>query len=361
MFNPITRKKSFLIAYFGFWLLIAAIQAMTVHWSLDVSWKNAIIDAAIYAILFGIAGLSIWFVVRFTGLEIRNLWNVLVNHLAAASLIIFFWLSLSYALSSALIGKSPDIREATMTDVSWRAGLGLIWYILVALNYYLLIYYQNFKEKAVSELEMKSLLKESELSMLKAQLNPHFIFNSLNSISALTLSRPEDAHEMIVKLSTFLRHTIGHSETDLISINKEIETISLYLDIEKSRFGEKLIVDIDGLDDLNDSFLVPNLILQPLVENAVKYGVYERLTTSVINIKLWTERNYLMIAISNQCGTIAKKLQGKGIGLKNVKRRLFYLYENNELIKITKEDDLFTTLLKIPQKNYDEKVTSTDH
>ena len=197
--------------------------------------------------------------------------------------------------------------------------------------------------------------------MLKAQLNPHFIFNSLNSISALTLTRPEDAHEMIVKLSTFLRHTIGHSELDLVTIHKEIDTISLYLAIEKSRFGDKLVVDIEGLDELDESVILPNLILQPLVENAVKYGVYERLDESKISIRLSLDNNYLIVEISNTTGEVPKGVTGKGIGLKNVQRRLQYIYETGDLIKTKKDKDQFVTTLKIPQNNTHEKTESTDH
>ena len=361
MFNPITKKRTYLFAYFLFWILVAALQAVLVHWTQEVPWLESSVEAAIYATLFGFAGLSIWFVVRFTGLQFRNLWNALINHFAAASLLISAWLSISYTLSSLILGRPMDIRDAPAADLSWRIGLGVVYYILVSLNYYLLIFYQNFREKEVSELEMKSLLKESELSMLKAQLNPHFIFNSLNSISALTLTRPEDAHEMIVKLSTFLRHTIGHSERDLISIHKELETISLYLAIEKSRFGDKLIVDVKGLEDIKETTMLPNLILQPLVENAVKYGVYEMLEESKISIDLAMDNNYLVVRITNTTGEIPKGIKGKGIGLKNVHRRLQYIYESGDLIRTKKEANLFITTLKIPQNLTHEKAENTDH
>ena len=349
MYNPITKKVSHLVAYFLFWLFVAAIQATVLHWAQEVGWFNAVIESVIYSLIFGLAGLSIWFVVRFTGLEVKNLWNALVNHLAAASLLISLWLYISFSLSALVLGQPIDIRAAAPSEISWRAGLGTVYYILIALNYYLLIFYQNFREKEVSELEMKSLLKESELSMLKAQLNPHFIFNSLNSISALTLTRPEDAHEMIVKLSTFLRHTIGQPETELVSIRKEIDTISLYLDIEKSRFGEKLQVKINGLETLPETTRLPNLILQPLIENAVKYGVYELLDISLITIDLQLDDHLLLIKITNDRAERAGAMKGKGIGLKNVRRRLQYIYDRNDLLNTSVEEKTFITSLKIPQ------------
>lgn len=350
MYNPITKKASHLLTYFLFWLFVAAIQASILHWTQEIAWMSAVVESVIYSILFGLTGLSIWFVVRFTGLQFKNLWNALINHLAAASLLISAWLYLSYSLSALLLGQPMDIREAEPADLSWRIGLGAVYYVLISLNYYLLIFYQNYREKEVSELEMKSMLKESELSMLKAQLNPHFIFNSLNSISALTLTRPEDAHEMIVKLSTFLRHTIGQPETELVTIQKEIDTISLYLDIEKSRFGDKLQVTINGLEEMPETAMLPNLILQPLIENAVKYGVYELLDVSLINIGLTLENQLLTIRIVNDKAEKAGSMKGKGIGLKNVGRRLQYIYERNDLLETQAEPDTFTTTLKIPQR-----------
>ena len=159
---------------------------------------------------------------------------------------------------------------------------------------------------------------------------------------------------MIVKLSTFLRHTIGQSETDLVTIQKEIDTISLYLAIEKSRFGEKLQVEINGLDEIEETVMVPNLILQPLVENAVKYGVYELLDVSVIRIQLAMENLMLVVEIINDRAEKPGSKKGKGIGLKNVNRRLQHIYDRNDLLRTAEEAHTFVTTIKIPQqKNHE--------
>ncbi len=332
-----------------FWVLVASLQTMVLHWTQNTAWTIAAVESFIYAMMFGLVGLSVWFVVRFTGLEFSNLWNALINHVGAASVLVAVWFFTSYSIFSLIMGTPFKIREIDPSDFWWQVAIGYIYYLLVSLNYYLLIFYQNYKEKQLAELEMKSLLKESELSMLKAQLNPHFIFNSLNSISALTLTRPEDAHEMIVKLSTFLRHTIGQSETELVSIDKEIETISLYLDIEKSRFGDRLVIEINGLESLKNENKLPNLILQPLVENAIKYGIYENVDSSKIEISLTERDEILEVIIENNCEDKPKKV-GKGIGLKNVKGRLSYIYDRTDLIATEQTDNHFKVTLKIPQR-----------
>ena len=127
MFNPITKKRTYLLTYFLFWMLVAAIQAILVHWTQNMPWLESTIEAIIYAILFGVAGLSIWFVVRFTGLEFRNLWNALINHLAAASLLISVWLSVSYTITSIIFGRPIDIRDAAAEDLSCKKRMGVIY------------------------------------------------------------------------------------------------------------------------------------------------------------------------------------------------------------------------------------------
>ncbi|MEO9964710.1 MAG: histidine kinase [Reichenbachiella sp.] len=351
MVNPILKNRDHLLAYFLFWVMLTLIQTLLLRSTQDIFWSHALTESIIYCFGFSIVGLGIWFIVRFTGLETGNLWNALSSHLAAAALLIFLWLAGSYYLTALLLDKASSIRQIPIQDLWWRIVLGIVYYLLISLVYYLLIFYQNYKEKQIREIEMQSTLKETELSMLKAQINPHFIFNSLNSISSLTLTRPEDAHEMIVKLSSFLRYTIGHAETELVLLDKELESIQLYLEIEKLRFGQKLEVKFEGIDQIPAHVKVPNLILQPLIENAIKHGVYESTTTSTIAVNLSYADQRLEIRIVNsfEADGVAKK--GKGIGLKNVKERLQLIYESVDLLETTKEENQFRVHLTIPQDN----------
>ncbi|WP_456462913.1 sensor histidine kinase [Reichenbachiella sp.] len=351
MINPILKSRDHLLVYGLFWLLLIIIHTMLLHWGQQIVWSLALIEAAIYGVGFASVGLSIWFIVRFTGLTDGSLWNALMSHLAAGALLIFLWLATSYFITGYLLGYDSSIRQASIVDLWWRIALGTIYYLLVALVYYLLIFYENYKEKQIREIEMQSTLKETELSMLKAQINPHFIFNSLNSISSLTLTRPEDAHEMIVKLSSFLRYTIGHSETELVSLRQEIETIQLYLEIEKLRFGKKLEVNFEGAESIPESAKLPNLILQPLIENAIKYGVYESTAASTISVQISYSDKHLQIEITNSIEDDAVAHKGKGIGLKNVRGRLQLIYESADLLQTHKEKSQYKVQLTIPQQD----------
>lgn len=351
MINPILKNRTHLLAYLLFWVMLSIVHTLLLLWVQDQTWLRSIIEATIYSFGFAIIGLAIWFIVRFSGQGNGNLWNAVSSHLAGAASLIFVWLFGSYYLTTYFLGGKDSFWAIPAQDLWWRVALGIIYYLLVSLVYYLLIFYQNYKEKQIREIEMQSVLKETELNMLKAQINPHFIFNSLNSISSLTLTRPDDAHEMIVKLSTFLRYTIGHAETELVPLQKEIEAIQLYLEIEKLRFGSKLEVKIEGISDIPKSTMLPNLILQPLIENAIKYGVYESTEVSEVLVKLSfsDQRLYVTIVNSIEPDAVAKK--GKGIGLKNVRGRLQLIYESSDLLHTNKADNQFKVELTIPQED----------
>ncbi|MTI30469.1 sensor histidine kinase [Xanthovirga aplysinae] len=349
MVNPILKNKTYLLAYFLFWVMLTVVQTVLLQWSQDLYWLQALVEAGIYCFGFSLVGLAIWYIVRYTDLEKGSLWNALSSHLAAAAFLIFIWLEASYYLTALLLEYSGPLLSSPIPGRGWKLALGTVYYLLIVLIYYLLIFYQNYQEKKIREIEMQSALKETELSMLKAQINPHFIFNSLNSISSLTLTRPEDAHEMIVKLSSFLRHTIGHAETELVPIKKELETIQLYLDIEKLRFGKKLNVKFEGSNSIPEEVLVPNLILQPLIENAIKYGAYESISISTIEVRLSFSGRQLEVEIINSLEPDALPKKGKGIGLKNVRGRLQLIYESADLLKTNKELDQYKVQLTIPQ------------
>lgn len=194
--------------------------------------------------------------------------------------------------------------------------------------------------------------KEAELYNLRQQLQPHFLFNSLNSISALAGSKPEQARNMIQQLSEFLRHTLRKDEQQLITLKEELKQLHLYLEIEKVRFGNRLrstIIVPPSCEDL----LLPVLILQPLVENAIKFGLYDTLGEVEILIEVsCIEGKWLQIKISNPFdpSTRVMPAMGTGFGLESIKRRLYLLYANNDLVQTENIENQFIVSLNIPQK-----------
>jgi LytS/YehU family sensor histidine kinase len=210
---------------------------------------------------------------------------------------------------------------------------------------------ENQQQKQQRQNETEQLAKDAELLKLRQQLQPHFLFNSLNSINALIGSRPQQARVMIEQLSDFLRGTIKKESQQWNTLAEELEYLQLYLDIEKVRFGHRLNTEII-CDDTTKNLQLPPLLLQPLVENAIKFGLYDTVGEVLISIDAISTDNYLQVTIKNPYdSTTAAPRAGTGYGLSSVKRRLYLLFARNDLFATTAADNTFITTLKIPQPN----------
>jgi LytS/YehU family sensor histidine kinase len=171
-----------------------------------------------------------------------------------------------------------------------RAIISLLVLTFLTITNGLLYNIEEQKEKEQRRNDAEQLVKEAELARLRQQLQPHFLFNSLNSISALAGSKPNEARKMIQQLSDFLRGTLKKDEQQTVSLHEEIEHLKLYLEIEKVRFGHRLQVEINMECDNKDVSLTP-LLLQPIVENAIKFGLYDTIEDITISISCHFENN----------------------------------------------------------------------
>ena len=195
--------------------------------------------------------------------------------------------------------------------------------------------------------DAEGLLREAELLKLRQQLQPHFLFNSLNSISSLILISPDKAQEMTGQLAHFLRLSINRDGREALPVAEEIEYIEAYLAIEAIRFGDRLqiIFEKEHLEDMR----IPSHLIQPLVENAVKYGLQCAGGQIPVLIKLTGGAQLLTISIRNPFSADALPQKGAGFGLEGVRRRLYLLYGRADLLETAAADDSFTVILKIPQ------------
>jgi LytS/YehU family sensor histidine kinase len=231
----------------------------------------------------------------------------------------------------------------------WRFLIGILFYAVFTAIYYVIIYYNNFQEKLLRESELNALVKEAELSALKYQINPHFIFNSLNSISSLTLSNPKLAQEMTIKLSAFMRNTISKNEKQKKPLKEEINNAKLYLEIEKIRFADKFEF-YDEISEECSTIEVPGMILQPLMENAIKHGVYESLGKVMIKLYCRDENDYFIIVVENNFDPESVPRKGEGIGLKNIRSRLKLIYNYDNLLRTEQDKNTFRASIFIPKK-----------
>lgn len=215
--------------------------------------------------------------------------------------------------------------------------------------FWLIYFIKRNEAKNRQKLEAENTLRDAELIMLRQQLQPHFLFNSLNSINSLVITEPKKAREMILNLSDFLRGTLKEDESKTVLLSEEMSLLRLYLEIEKVRFGHRLLISID-LERETDHMKMPPLLLQPVVENAIKFGLYNLLESVEIIIKTRTVKNQLEITISNpfDASTLETK-KGAGFGLSLIQKRLLLLYRRADLLKTSKTGSVFTTTILIPQ------------
>lgn len=196
-------------------------------------------------------------------------------------------------------------------------------------------------------IELEQLARDAELSGLRLQLQPHFLFNSLNSVYALLQDNPAMAGRMILLLSDFFRSIVNKAEKNLILLKEEIRIIRMYLDIESIRFEHRLHLHF-SIDEDAELKEIPALLLQPIVENAVKHGVYGTQAAVDIHVSALISGAFLTVQVSNPYMQETPQGKGSGFGLDSVRRRLNLLYNRNDLLEIRKSQDVFTVIIKIP-------------
>ncbi len=205
------------------------------------------------------------------------------------------------------------------------------------------VQFQKFvigKEKETSKIQLNSL---------QQQFKPHFLFNSLNSINALTMHNPEEARKMIHLLSEFMRGAVKKDQSTMIPLEQEINHIQLYTNIEKVRFGDRLTVNFNVPEECQ-LLLIPSLILQPIIENAIKYGLYGHTENVIIDIQVNCQKKYLVVKISNPHDPNTQlSSKGTGYGLSSIRKKMLILFNQHNLLLTTEKNGIFTTTLKIPQ------------
>lgn len=237
------------------------------------------------------------------------------------------------------LAETSVVRYAfSFLMISCTTMLGLLWYTQ-----------KELKEDNERQVATEALAREAELNKLRQQLQPHFLFNSLNSISALTGSQPEKARHMIQQLADFLRGTLKKEGEQWVTFEEELQHLKLYLEIEEVRFGYRLQTRINFLPE-HLQMKLPALILQPVVENAIKFGLYDTTGEVEIRIHATTEGEKLIVTVQNPFDeNTAMPKQGTGFGLTSIRRRLYLLFGRNDLVEVMNKNNTFTTILKIPQ------------
>lgn len=348
MNHPVLFNRKNFIYTTIIWGVLIASHTLVLTIFYNQPFYFSFVDGIVFNLFFAILSLGIWYPVRFINLKQTSTSDIFLNHLGTAAISIVIWYVVSHSTLSYFFRNSSDYLVFLNGSAPWRFAMGLFYYIIIIFIYYLYISFRNMEEKIAQEAELKGLIRETELNLLKSQINPHFLFNSLNSVSSLTITNPDKAQEMIIKLSDFLRYSIGQKETPMVSLQDELHNINLYLDIEKTRFGDKLNFSIDVPEGCRSKQL-PNMILQPLIENSIKHGVYESTEPITIWVKCEEEGNSMKITVKNNYDPESRSKKGTGMGLKNIQNRLKIIYQADYLMKVSRDNNIFSVSVSFPQ------------
>ena len=237
-------------------------------------------------------------------------------------------LAIYWSLAPRVRQRFPAILDCYRAYFGFGFYIGLIIALLISIAVHALLYYRSFRASESQQAAMKTQLAQAQLKALKMQLHPHFLFNTLHSISSLVLDDPPKANSMIARLGDFLRLTLDHSDQQLVTLQQEMEFVRCYLEIEQVRFGDRLTVEYH-VEPGTTSARVPHLILQPLVENAIQHAIAPRADRGTITISARQTDDLLDLEIRDTGAGPAASSElniGHGLGLANVRARLAGLY-----------------------------------
>jgi len=327
-------------------LMVLAIHVYILHGVLHFDWSISLQDAGYSTIILS---LSLWSVV------------LLIRAYPTTAIIIFYALAMALLAAIASATTEWEILKywpgaSNNSYLNWlKYTLPIRFLIIWIVNSWMATHTALRKNMAALDARFQLqtdasvLLKEAELFKLRQQLQPHFLYNSLNSISALIMIAPDKAQEMIGKLSDFLRSSVRREAEDTLPVKDELVYMQSYLDIESVRFGDRLQVDFEI--EYTDDAKIPPFLLQPILENAIKFGLYGKTGTVCIIVHFVLEGPFLVITITNPYDANTQPPKGTGFGLEGIRRRLYLLYARTDLLETVKDEQFFTTILKIPQQH----------
>lgn len=342
-----TRKRLGLYLLAWVPLVAASIYGLVARGTLG--WVHAT-EIVVPAFLFyAFLCLSAWYPCRATPLGKVSFIRFLLTHLIAAVFFSFVWTRASGAFVSAIL--SPEelagLTRQFLPQVNAIFTVGVLLYLLSVAFHYVLIAMEDSRRAEAQAAEARILAREAELKALKAQINPHFLFNSLNSISALTSIDPARARDMCVLLGEFLRMTLGLGEKTVVHFSEELDLLQKYLTIEKIRFGERLKTK-EAIQEESRGCLLPPLLLQPLMENAIRHGIANLPEGGEVRLTAERQNGRLEILVENSWDPDAPPRRSSGLGLRNVKQRLEARYGKEALLRVMTEGDFFQVSLSIP-------------
>jgi two-component system sensor histidine kinase AlgZ len=344
---PLLARRSHLAVYLLLWMLMGVLLAAALALQGGLSWTAALAGGVPMAVAYSFVCLSAWYVARSMPLAGTGTIRVVATALAAATLSAAMWLVLGRGWMALLATRWPAHPTRTFAAIQTLLfGAGVLLYLLALAVSYVLVVFEASQDAQRRGLQGQVLAREAELRSLRAQIDPHFLFNSLHSISALTTGDPPSARRMCLLLGDFLRQTVALGGADRITLSREVALIENFLAIERVRFGDRLSIALDA-GDAGDC-LVPPLLLQPLVENAVTHGIAHMLEGGTVRVAAVRDGAWLKIVVDNPCDPDRPQRGGTGVGLANVRARLRALHGADATLEAEERGDHWYVELTMP-------------
>src|SRR5215469_12228697 len=346
--HPLLTRNRF-GPYLLAWIPLAAILVILTASGGGRSWLESCIIVIPLCAVYAFVCLSAWYTAKSAPLKPETALRLVLGHFLAAAIVSFLWVGLASVMTFLLARTPafPELNQRFAPLIGPFFGAGFLIYLLAVALHYVILSLEASREAQARVMETSILAREAELKALKAQVNPHFLFNSLNSISALTSVEPARAREMCILLSEFLRMTLGLGEKNAIPLSEELALIDRFLAIEKVRFGARLRVE-ERIQEESKSLLVPPLVLQPLVENAVVHGIANLPEGGVIRLVSEFQDGRLRLTIENTFDRDSTLSRRDGMGLANVRKRLEGRYGDDASMRVDSQTDRFRVELSMP-------------
>jgi two-component system, LytTR family, sensor histidine kinase AlgZ len=346
--HPILASPGRVAAYAAIWLPLGALLAALLAVQGVLGWMQAIALALPMSNAYLFLCLSAWYVTRGMPVERTHVARIVATAFVAAVVSSAAWLLMARSWIGLLeaLGQWPAGATAFRASAPTLFGFGVLLYLLAMAVSYLLTVFEASRDAERRGLELQVLAREAELRALRAQIDPHFLFNSLQSISALTTADPAAARRMCLLLADFLRETLAMGARDRIPLSSELALARRFLAVEQLRFGGRLRVEITAGDA--EACEVPPLLLQPLVENAVTHGIAHMLEGGAVHIRAERRAASVAITVDSPCDPDRPAGRGTGLGLENVRERLRRLYGNDAALRTEETGGRFTARLEMP-------------
>lgn len=345
--HPILVRRSRMFLYLAVWIAFGMLLAVVLYsgGKAPVDWS--FLFAVPLAVLLGLQSLSFWYLVQSMPPGDTPVGRMSATWFAAGLISLLLWLAAAYGWSQFLLPPGEEYPVSALAALPLMIFAGAIGILLAVLGHYLAGAFQRSREAERRALELQVLAREAELRSLRAQLDPHFLFNSLNSVAALIGNDTAAARQMCFLMAQFFRKSLSLGREQSIALSEEISLVETFLAIEQVRFGDRLRATFDVSDDVRN-MAVPPLMLQPLVENAVHHGVAHLLEGGEVSVRARRREGFLELVVENPCDPDRPPSRSTGVGLVNVRSRVETLCGHRASVDVDARETNFRVSILLP-------------